>query len=125
MKTFKLPCAKGIEFTFTRNTYADNNNTYIGIVSRENGIMEPYDDLTVNLGSSLPENMAYININHLDEDFLKALEKKGFITPTEGSWVSGFVTYPLYILNLEKMQPYMELAPMEEDEEAEDQGMEL
>ena len=122
MKTFKIPCSKGSEFTFTRNTYSDNDNTYIGLISRENGFIEPYDDLTVNLGTPLPKNMAYIHVNHFEKEFLDALEKQGFITPTDGREVSGFVTYPLYILHLDKMQEYME--PWQ-TEEAKDQGMEL
>ncbi len=121
MKTFRIPCAKGLEFTFTRNTYA-NNNTYIGLVCRENGIIEPFDDLTVNLGMPLPKNLAYIHVNHFEQEFLDALEKQGFITPTEGREVSGFVTYPLYILHLEKMQEYMEQGQMQETK---DQGMKL
>ena len=122
MKTFKLPCVKGIEFTFTRNTYADNDNTYIGLIGRENGIIEPFDDLTVNLGMPLPKNLAYIHVNHFEQEFLDALEKQGFITPTDGRAISGFVTYPLYILHLDKMQEYME---PEQAEEIKDQGMEL
>lgn len=122
MKTFKIPSANGIEFTFTRNTYADNDNTYIGLVSRENEIMEPFDDLTVNLGMPLPKNLAYIHVNHFEKEFLDALEKQGFITPTDGRAVSGYVTYPLYILHLDKMQEYME---QWQTEEAEDQGMKL
>ena len=122
MKTFKLPCAKGIEFTFTMNTYSDNDNTYIGLISRKNGFIEPFDDLTVNLGIPLAKNLAYIHVNHFKKEFLDALEKQGFITPTDGRAVSGYVTYPLYILHLEKMQEYME--PYQA-EEAENQGMEL
>lgn len=122
MKAFKLPCVKGIEFTFTQSTYSDNGNTYIGLIGRENGIMEPFDDLTVNLGMPLPKNMAYIYVNHFEQEFLDALEKQGFITPTDGRAVSGFVTYPLYILHLNKMQEYME---PEQAEEIKDQGMDL
>ena len=122
MKTFKLPCAKGLEFAFTRNAYADNDNTYIGLISRENGIMEPFDDLTVNLGIPLPKNLAYIHVNHFKQEFLDALEKQGFITSTDGRAVSGYVTYPLYILHLEKMKEYMEQRQMQETE---NRGMKL
>ena len=116
MKTFRIPCAKGLEFTFTRNTYA-NNNTYIGLVCRENGIMEPFDDLTVILGMPLPKNLAYIHVNHFEQEFLDALEKQGFITPTDGRAVSGYVTYPLYILHLDKIQEYMQQGQPKETEE--------
>ena len=122
MKTFKIPCSEGTEFTFTRNTYSDNDNTYIRLISRKNGFIEPFDDLTVNLGSSLPENMAYIHVNHFEKEFLDALEKQGFIKPTDGRAVSGHVTYPLYILHLDKMQEYMEQGQPKKTEEP---GMKL
>lgn len=122
MKTFKLTSLNGLEFTFRRGSYSDNDNTYIGLISRDEGIMEPFDDLTVNLGISLPENMAYIHVNHFEQEFLDELEKKGFITPTDIWSASGYVTYPLYILHLNKMQEYME---PEQPKKTEDQGMKL
>ena len=41
MKTFKIPNYPNLEFTFNTNTYANNNNTYVGITCIEDGLPEP------------------------------------------------------------------------------------
>ena len=106
MKTFKTPIHKNLEFTFTTSTYSTTGNTYVGINCKENDCIEPYCDLTVNLDMQLGKGLAFIDVNNADKRLLRFLEKQGFITPTGVTMPSGFVVYPLYRLNLDKIEEY-------------------
>ena len=79
-------CAKGIEFTLTRNAYSDNENTYLGLISRKNGFIEPFDDLTANLGVPLPKNMAYIHVIALRRNFSMRSKSKGLSRLRKDAW---------------------------------------
>ena len=106
MKTFKTPIYDNLEFAFTTNTYSVNGNTYVGIYCKENACVEPYCNLTVNLDMPLGKVLAFIDVNNADEKLLLFLEEQGFITPTGVTMPSGFVVYPLYRLDLDKIKQY-------------------
>lgn len=106
MKTFKTPIHKNLEFAFTTDTYSTNGNTYVGILCKENNFIEPYCNLTVNLDMQLNEGLAFIDVNNADINLLLFLEEQGFISPTNVSKPSGYVNYPLYRLNLNKIEEY-------------------
>lgn len=106
MKTFTTPIYKNLEFAFTTNTYSTTGNTYVGISCKENDCIEPYCDLTVNLDMQLGKGLAFIDVSNADKRLLRFLEKQGFITPTGVTMPSGFVVYPLYRLNLDKIEEY-------------------
>lgn len=106
MKTFKIPNYPNLEFTFNTNTYANNNNTYIGITCIENGLPEPYSDLTVNLCIKLESNQSFIDINNNERPLIKYLADNGFINYMGIDCPSGYVMYPLYELNIEKINEY-------------------
>lgn len=76
MKTFKIPNYANLEFIFNTNTYANNNNTYVGITCIENGLLEPYSNLTVNLCIKLENNQAFIDINNNERPLIKYLTDK-------------------------------------------------
>ena len=106
MKTLKTPIYENLEFAFTTSTYSTTGNTYVGIHCKENDCIEPYRNLTVNLDMQLGEGLAFIDVNNADKKLLLFLEEHGFITPTGVTKPSGFVVYPLYRLNLDKIGEY-------------------
>ena len=106
MKTFKTPIYKNLEFAFTTSAYSTTGNTYVGIHCKENDCIEPYCNLTVNLDMQLGKGLAFIDVNNADKRLLRFLEKQGFITPTGVTMPSGYVVYPLYRLNLDKIEEY-------------------
>ena len=105
-KTFKTPIYNNLEFAFTTSTYSTTGNTYVGIHCKENDCIEPYCNLTVNLDMQLGKVLAFIDVNNADRDLLLFLEEQGFISPTGVTRPSGFVVYPLYRLNLDKIGEY-------------------
>lgn len=106
MRTFKIPNYPNLEFYFNTNTYANNKNTYVGITCIENGISEPYCNLTVNLCIKLESNQAFIDINNNERTVIQYLADNGFITYTGIERSSGFVMYPLFELNIKKINEY-------------------
>ena len=64
---------------------------------------EPFDTLTVNLGESLEDRLIYVDVNHWDRagDFV---ELTGLAEPLLESRISGFVKYPLYLLDIENLK---------------------
>ena len=64
---------------------------------------EVYCKLTVNLDIKLPKNMAFVDVNNLDEKFINQFKNVMRPVMKNGKQVtrqSGFVTYPLYKFNL-------------------------
>ena len=64
---------------------------------------EVYCKLTVNLGIKLPKDMAFVDVNNLDEKFINQFKNVMEPVIKDGKQVmvqSGFVTYPLYKFNL-------------------------
>ena len=106
MKTFKTSIHKNLECAFTISTYSTTGNTYVGIHCKKNDCIEPYCNLTVNLDMQLGKGLAFIDVNNADKRLLRFLEKQGFITPTGVTMPSGYVVYPLYRLNLDKIGEY-------------------
>ena len=106
MKTFQTPTHKNLEFAFKTGSYSTTGNTYVGIYCKEKDFIEPYCNLTVNLDMQLGKAMAFIDVNNADHSLLRFLEEQNFITPTGATRPSGFVVYPLYRLNLEKIEEY-------------------
>lgn len=102
MKTFyKL----GNEEVFlTTGIYMLNQNTALNATCR-NG--EPYGNLTVNLpGVNLESSdLAYLNINLPGIDVEKFITENQLGEKVEGrEKPSGFLIYPLYRLNLDKIR---------------------
>lgn len=107
MKTFKIASYPNLEFTFYTNTYANNKNTYVGLYCIEDGgFPEPFSDLTVNLCIKLEKNQAFIDTNNNDESLIRYMMDNGFIKYLGIDCPSGFVLYPLFELNIEKINEY-------------------
>ena len=93
--------------TLTVNTYMDNNSLYVGMITAEDGFVEPYGDVTVNLLSSVPPYCAFVDTNNMPE-LENFLVKNGIAEFTGIQQRSGYCSYPLYLFDVEKMR---ELCP--------------
>lgn len=83
---------------FTKNTYANNGNLYVGVVTwdEEFEAWMPWGDLTVNLvRSSLEPNEAFLDTNNCAPEIITELKRKGCIKDTGLEMPSGFCMYPL------------------------------
>lgn len=82
---------------FEKSEYANNGNLYIGVATwdEEYEYWEPWCDLTVNLGVSLPGNEAYLDTNNCAPEIIQCLMDKGYAVDTGMVKYSGFCTYPL------------------------------
>lgn len=98
MYTYKL-YDEIYEINLMRSTYLDNGNTAIIAETKEG---EPFGVLTVNLNNELPRNMAYIDTNNMP-DALNFLIKNDLAEDTGKTGESGFCTYPLVKLKLDKI----------------------
>lgn len=87
------------DINIMRSTYRDNNNTAV-IAELSNG--EPFAVFTVNLDDDLPENMAYLDTNNV-RGVLEFMIENNLAEDTGKTGTSGFCTYPLVRLNLDKI----------------------
>lgn len=87
--------------------YANNGCIYVGVLSKGEDGLEPYENLTVNLRDGAPDYCGYIDTNNMPEaeEFLRKNDL-GYFTGLVGR--SGFCTYPMYCFNVEKLR---ELCP--------------
>lgn len=100
----KLPWnGKTISLDCQVRSYYNNGNLALLLQDWNNGEPEPWGDLTVNLGISLDQDCAFVDVNNLDQEILPWLEKEGLATPTGRTQQSGFVSYPEYRFNGEKL----------------------
>lgn len=108
MKTLTLTAwGKEHPITFTTNTYAQNGNLYVGMLTHEEGFPEPWSDLTVNLGVPCKENCAFIDINNNGYAILDWLEDNGLGRVTAREKVSGFCIYPEFEFNMDVLMQYV------------------
>ena len=95
------------DVSFDIQQYMNNGNIYIGLGCNEEGYLEPFADLTVNLGDTTPNYCAYVDTNNLPD-------AENFIADNELGTFTGFVKrsgyceYPLYMFNPDKLR---ELCP--------------
>lgn len=113
MLTYPNPWERGENFTafFTLDRYVNNNCIYVGMnVIGDEGIPEPWCDVTVNIGYYRPleENEAFIDMpNIYDSQFLDWLRDNELIEEFEGEYgFSGFNRYPLVKFNLSELQKH-------------------
>lgn len=104
---FIIPFYPNMTFAFRTDTYAENGNTYIGLLCEEDGFVEPYCSLTVNLSVPLDKDKAFIDVNNNESHLVRYLAENDFIEDTGYKAQSGYVLYPLYKLNLEKIKQYL------------------
>lgn len=108
MKTLKLLLGSGYEINvlFSIGKYVYFNNTYIRLWQlHDDGCIEPYANVTVNLRNKLPKNYGFVDTNNLPE-LEKFLVDNKFAINTGFHRDSGFCRYPLYLFNLENIRKY-------------------
>lgn len=106
MKTLQLRYSWGTVETYLKvEKYLKPANTAITLWIKVDDDYEEYNDLTKNFASEWPEDYAYIDTNN-NPGVLDLLLKAGLIELTGIEERSGFCTYPLVKLNLEKIKEY-------------------
>lgn len=97
------------EITLKTNTYANNDNLYIGMTCWDDeGYPEPYGDLTVNLGIKCRPNCGYVDINN-NPGIQLWIIRNNLGKPTGRIGHSGFCDYPEFEFDMEEIQKYMEV----------------
>ena len=99
-------------------SYYDGNPAVL-LSDWNNGEPEPWGDLTVNLGMTMEKNCAFLDINQLGEEIQTWVEKNRLGSPTGRMERSGFVVYPEYRFNPERLKElddkgYAEYTAMQE-----------
>lgn len=91
------------EVFLTTDIYLYNGNTKIEAICSSG---EPYARLTVNLPFPLESpDLVFLNINLFNVDVEKFITENGLGEKVEGrDTKSGYLTYPLYRLNLAKIR---------------------
>lgn len=107
VKGYPYKDSYGDEFTVypKLNMYADNSNLYVGLDSFDEDIgeVDAYCDLTVNI-YKLPYLCSCVNIEYGGEQHAKFLEEQG-IAQFTGKWVpSGFMSFPVFRFNEDKLR---------------------
>ena len=100
-------------FILTMNTYSINHRIYLGLLEiTEEGYIEPYCNLTVNIDELCPENYAFLDINNVPwaDKFINEFDLG---SPTGIDGCSGFCRYPLFVINTNRVK---ELAVNNPDE---------
>lgn len=72
------------DVAFDIQQYMNNGNIYIGLGCNEEGYLEPFADLTVNLGDTTPNYCAYVDTNNLPD-------AENFIADNELGTFTGFL----------------------------------
>lgn len=90
------------------DSYADNGRMYIGLLTfdKEYEFWEPWCDITVNLPMNEltdKECCAFVDINN-DPTLPKFLEQNGLAVPTGRTARSGWVSYPEYRFDMDKVR---------------------
>ncbi len=103
-QTFQLPFY-GNEYAVSVvvNSYVNNGNLFVGLVSTdEEGDIEPFGDVTVNI-SDLPPYHAALDTNNMSgiESFV---EREGLAQPSGECLRSGYCQYPVYEFDREALQ---------------------
>lgn len=102
MKTLKYNYRGEVHELICRVSQYMNGNMAILLQDKDTG--EGYDYLTVNL-EDLPTGYAYIDVNNM-KGADKMAEEFEIAKPVGYCLQSGWVTYPLYCFDLEKLKEY-------------------
>ena len=93
--------------TLATDRYVNNNNLYVQMLCHDEAYVEPWCDLTVNLGIKLPDNCAFVDVNNNGEEICQWLEANNLAKPTGRIVQSGFVAYPEYQFNMDVVAEYL------------------
>ena len=85
--------------------YLDTGNLYIGLSCFEDGFPEPFGDLTINLEDVTPNYCSYVDVNNMS-NAEKFIVDNGLGTFTGFVKRSGYVEYPLYMFEPDKLREF-------------------
>lgn len=103
IKSFKT--ISPVACAFEEQRYRFGGGLCLKLYMFTDNIIDLWQTITVNL-ESVPEGFAYIDINNCGESIIQWLTANDFMEPTGEFLTSGFVSYPLYKLNLPKIREY-------------------
>lgn len=88
------------------DNYTINNNLYIGMLTDDEGFLEPWGNITVNLGGKCNKDCGYVDVNNNPgiEEFIR---NNNLGEPTCRIRQSGFVVYPEYRFNMEEINKHL------------------
>ena len=75
--------------------YVDNDLSVVEDGDDPDIGIEPWNGITVNLGTSFGDTMAYVDTNNNGQNMMKLLEENGLVEDTGIRGYSGFCEYPL------------------------------
>lgn len=84
----------GHNLELLKTCYLENNNLAVAILEHNDGYIEPWDTLTVNLGETTDSRCAYINVNGIGNGLCTKLIELDIAYPTGKTRQSGFCLYP-------------------------------
>lgn len=93
--------------TFELNSYVDNGNLYVGLITHEEGYPAPWSNLTVNLGVKCDADCAFIDINNNGSEIIAWLIANDLGFPTGYIKPSGFCVYPEFRFNMDILMQYV------------------
>lgn len=97
MKTFDLEQYGAVhKIQLSVSSYSSEGNLAIIMTAWEGGNAEPWDTLTVNLGSVRPRDCAFIDTNDNGSEILAWIVRHGLAVPTGLTARSGYCEYPEY-----------------------------
>ena len=109
MKTLMLhKYGKEHPITFNIDSYLQNGNLYVGMITHEDGYPEPWSDLTVNTGLPCLENCAFIDTNNNGNEIIEWLVNNNLGHLTGCMTISGFCVYPEFEFNIDVLMQYVE-----------------
>lgn len=95
---------KKVSLELQVRSYYNGGSLALLLADWSQGEPEPWGDLSVNLGNAVTKNCAFIDVNNLGSDILSWIEKNGLGSPTGRTEQSGFVAYPEYRFNPERLK---------------------
>jgi hypothetical protein len=109
---------KAHPITFNIYHYYNNGNLLVGLITHENGYPKPLQDLTTNFTDIKCEpDCAYIDVANNGREIIEWLFSNGLGHLTGGMERSGFVVYPEFKFNMDRLKEFTNGGTMEMDDE--------
>ena len=94
------------ELSFRIDRYSNNDNLAIlAMCKDEDGFVEPYGNLTVNIEKLNKDNWGCVDTNNW-RDAIDLIEQNKLGTPTGMVLQSGYCTYPVYEFDMNELKKY-------------------
>lgn len=93
--------------SFRVDSYSENGNLYVGLITHENGYPAPQSNLTVNLSVKCEENCAFIDTNNNGNEIINWLLDNGLGMLTGRAMRSGFCVYPEFVFFPNELSKYI------------------